>query len=176
MSQVFGPMRQLGFVVPDIQEAMQLWVEQLGVGPFYYVDQFTLDGFEYDGSPQQPASLAMALANSGDVQIELIQPLDDTPSMFREFLSHRPDGGLQHWATWPSDYDARFREAVSRGMVVGQAGHTSRGRFVYFRDPLAPGTAVEMAEESPERVRVYGLVAAAAADWDGADPIRLGMP
>jgi Glyoxalase/Bleomycin resistance protein/Dioxygenase superfamily len=33
MSRLFGPMRQVGIVVRDIEKAMRHWVEACGVGP-----------------------------------------------------------------------------------------------------------------------------------------------
>lgn len=175
MSTVFGPLRQLGFVVPDIHAALDNWVGRLGVGPFHLVDELVLEDFELDGVLARPVTLSIALANSGTVQIELIQQLDDAPSMFRRFLD-RTGGGLQHWATWPDDYDATLEAATSRGLVVGQSGRTARGRFAYLSDPVVPDTAVEIAESSAERTRSFGLIAASADDWDGTDPVRLGLP
>lgn len=175
MSTIFGPMRQLGYVVPDLGEALDHWAGHWGVGPFHVVDELVLEDFELDGMPARPVTLSIALANSGAVQIELIQQLDDAPSLFRRFLD-RTGGGLQHWATWPDDYDTTLEAATSRGLVVGQSGRTARGRFAYLRDPLLPDTAVEIAESSAERTRSFGLIAASADGWDGADPIRRGLP
>lgn len=172
MSLTFGPMRQLGYVVPDLDAALDVWTRQHGVGPFFRTDEMVLTGFTYDGVEQAPTRLAMALGNSGDMQIELIEPLDDHPSMFTEFLQERPGGGLQHWASWPEDYDDRLAAALAAGLRVGQAGDSPRGRFVYLRDPLAPATGVEMAELTESRRQVYGAVAAAALGWDGSDPVR----
>ena len=33
MSRLFGPLRQMGYVVPDVEAAMKHWVEVCGVGP-----------------------------------------------------------------------------------------------------------------------------------------------
>ena len=35
MSRLFGPLRQMGFVVRDIDQAMRHWVEVCGIGPWY---------------------------------------------------------------------------------------------------------------------------------------------
>lgn len=168
-------MRQLGHVVPDLRTAIDHWVGRWGVGPFHVVDELVLEDFELDGVPARPVTLSIALANSGTVQIELIQQMDDAPSMFRRFID-RTGGGLQHWATWPDDYDVTLEAAVGRGLVVGQSGRTARGRFAYLSDPLVPDTAVEIAESSVERTRSFGLIAASADDWDGTTPVRLGLP
>ena len=39
MSRLFGPMRQVGMVVRDIEKAMRHWVEVCGVGPWFYAEQ-----------------------------------------------------------------------------------------------------------------------------------------
>ncbi|CAN5698325.1 hypothetical protein BH09ACT9_BH09ACT9_22900 [soil metagenome] len=37
MSRYFGPLRQLGFVVNDIDSALKHWIDVVGVGPFFFV-------------------------------------------------------------------------------------------------------------------------------------------
>jgi len=86
MSRLFGPLRQMGFVVRDIDKAMRHWVEVCGVGPWYIAERLPLNGFWYKGQRFDDIHLTIALANSGEVQLELIQQRDDTPSMYREFL------------------------------------------------------------------------------------------
>ena len=38
MSRLFGPMRQVGIVVRDIEKAMHHWAEVCGVGPWFYAE------------------------------------------------------------------------------------------------------------------------------------------
>ncbi len=45
MSRLFGPMRQVGIVVRDIEKAMRHWVEVCGVGPWFYTEQLPMDEF-----------------------------------------------------------------------------------------------------------------------------------
>ena len=35
MSHIFGPIRQLGYVVHDIEDAMRRWSQTYGIGPFF---------------------------------------------------------------------------------------------------------------------------------------------
>jgi hypothetical protein len=42
MSRVFGPLRQMGFVVRDIEVAMRHWVKVCGVGPWFYADRLAV--------------------------------------------------------------------------------------------------------------------------------------
>ena len=86
MSKVFGEIRQLAFIVTDIDKAMNHWAETLGVGPFFIKRRITFSNFIYRGKPSASPSVSIALANSGYVQIELIQQHDDAPSIYREYL------------------------------------------------------------------------------------------
>ena len=175
MSRLFGPLRQMGFVVRDIDKAMRHWVEVCGVGPWFLAEKLPLTGFWYKGRSQPDIHLTIALANSGDVQLELIQQRSDHPSMYRDFLAAGHEG-MQHWSSWPTDYEARYRRALASGYTVGQQGESPRGPFVYFRNEGHPGTVIEMAELTPTRRRIFDAVRQAAVDWDGSDPIRRDWP
>lgn len=50
---------------------------------------------------------SIALANSGPLQIELIQQRNDAPSMYRDFLAEGHEG-LQYVAYWTEDFDRDF--------------------------------------------------------------------
>ena len=67
MSRLFGPMRQVGIVVRDIEKAMRHWVEVCGVGPWFYAEQLPMDEFRYKGRSYD-LKVSIALANSGDVR------------------------------------------------------------------------------------------------------------
>ena len=109
MSRLFGPMRQVGIVVRDIEGAMKHWIEVCGVGPWYYTDKLAVTAFTYQGRRYDDIHLSIALANSGDVQLELIQQRCDSPTMYQEFLAAGREG-MQHWSSWP----ARRRSSCRR--------------------------------------------------------------
>jgi hypothetical protein len=54
----------------------------------------------------------MGLANSDDMQIELIQQHDETPSIYQEFMT-ATGGGLNQVAYWVEDLDAIRTDAVA---------------------------------------------------------------
>jgi hypothetical protein len=174
MSRLFGPLRQMGYVVRDIDKAMRHWVEVCGVGPWFYADKLPLNSFHYRGQ-KHDIHLSAALANSGDVQLELIQQRDTGPSMYQDFLRAGHEG-LQHWSSWPVNYREILDRAVSTGWTIGQEGESPRGPFVYFLNEGHPGTVIEMAELTPQRKRIFDAVREAAVGWDGRDPIRQNWP
>ena len=101
MSRLFGELRQVGIVVRDIEAAMKHWVEVCGVGPWFYTDRLAVTEFSYRGTRYDDVHISIALANSGDVQLELIQQRCTTPTMYRDFLAAGHEG-MQHWSSWPS--------------------------------------------------------------------------
>src|SRR5262245_26700915 len=117
---MFGPIRQNGYVVRDIHAAMDDWVGGHGVGPWHLVGRVQLDWVRYRGRDSAP-EMSIALANSGDLQIELIQQLNDAPSLYRDFLEAGGEG-LQHVAYWSTDYQALLDRALAAGHRIGHEG------------------------------------------------------
>ena len=121
MSRLFGPMRQVGIVVRDIEKAMRHWVEVCGVGPWFYAEQLPLDEFRYGGRPYD-LKVSIALANSGDVQLELIQQRNNVPSLYRDFLaaaqktSHAARGAR---STQVTEHAAQTRLRAAARLVFG---------------------------------------------------------
>jgi hypothetical protein len=128
--------------------------------------------FRYYGEPSDMVA-SIALANSGPLQIELIQQRNDAPSMYRDFLDAGHEG-LQHVAYWTRDFDRDLERATVRGLTIGQSGEVggADGRMVYFDTEAHPGTVVELSEISGPKGRTFEMIAAKARDWDGTDPIR----
>jgi hypothetical protein len=172
VSRFFGPVRQNGYVVRDIEAAMDHWTRRLGVGPFFYFEKVPIEQFQLRGEPSA-LEASIALANSGPLQIELIQQRNDAPSMYREFLQQGHEG-LQHVAYWTENFDEDLASALAEGFRVGQSGAVGEdGRFVYFESEGHPGTVVELSEISGGKGRFFQRVAQLAAEWDGSDPIRV---
>jgi hypothetical protein len=175
MSRLFGDCRQIGIVVRDIESAMKHWSEVCGIGPWFYADKLAVTDFSYRGVRQPDLHISVALANSGDVQFELIQQRCNTPSMYQDFLRAGREG-MQHWSSWPADYDHKLSDALASGYTIGQQGDSPRGRFVYLLNEGHPGTVIEMADPTPARSRIFDGVREAALNWDGRDPVRLTWP
>ena len=173
MSRIFGAVRQNGYVVRDIETAMRHWVEVMGVGPWFYIDQVKTDWFRHRGA-HSPVEMSIALANSGDLQIELIQQRNDAPSMYKEFLDAGHEG-LQHMSYWTHDYQGIYDKALGLGYVVGHEGAIGgeKGRFAYFDTQAHPGTIIEISDISGSKGRTFEHIRKVAQGWDGSDPIRI---
>lgn len=175
MSRLFGAVRQNGYVVRDIRAAMRHWSEVAGVGPWFFAERAPIRDFRYRGEPSS-VELSIALANSGDLQLELIEQRNDAPSLYRDFLEAGQEG-LQHIAYWTTDFVAHRARALERGLRIGHEGQTGEwGPFVYFdagRGPGAhPGSVIELSDVGGAKARLFARIAEAARGWDGKDPVR----
>lgn len=175
MSRLFGDVTQNGYVVRNVDEAIKHWVEVLGVGPFYVLPRVTFDAYRYRGVSSRP-ELRVALANSGQLQIELIEQLNDAESFYTDFLEHSGPG-LQHLSVWSSCYDddiARFRRhgatLIQDGVITGGA------RFAFYgstgNTSLYDGTCMEVLEALPHLRDMFDEIRRASVDWDGSAPVR----
>lgn len=176
MRDVLGEVRQNGYVVPDLQEGVRFWTEVMGVGPFFLLDHISMPGFTYRGEAANPV-ISVAFSHHGNLQIELIQPHDDEPSMFRDFL-RSGQRGLHHVACWTNDYDRDKAAMLAGGFEVGHASELKTGendlvsaRFCYVENKAIPGMIVEILERTPLGDLMQHGIEEAARNWDGAGPI-----
>lgn len=174
MSQTFGAIRQVGYVVRDIEQAMQHWSSVLGVGPWFYKPEVGTTEFRYRGQTARPPKLSIALANAGELQIELIQQRDDAPSLYLDTLA-RGGEGAQHVAFWTQDrYDEQVARLLAQGYVEGHGGRMgTRGRFGYFVHPGLPSGMIEISEMTGGKGEYFDEIRRTCQAWDGSTPIRV---
>ena len=176
MSRFFGEIRQVAYLVPDIEAAMDYWSSVLGVGPWFYNPRVPIRNYTYRGVRYEPHN-SVALANAGGLQVELLQTRNDVPSMYQDFLRAGHEGA-QHFAYWTENFDADLARAEAQGFKVCMSGEVGEnGRFVYFEDKAAhpglhPGTVVELSEVAGPKGKLFKMIHEASLDWNGHDPVR----
>jgi methylmalonyl-CoA/ethylmalonyl-CoA epimerase len=138
---------QVGLIVRDIESASQRLAEILGfpkppiiVTPGYDRAKTTLHG-----EPSE-ATAKLAFFNTGQVQIELIEP-DEKPSVWRNFLEQHGEG-VHHIAFGVKDTEATTKHLSQFGINVAQQGLYSDGSGMYTYMDSAPalGTMIELLE------------------------------
>lgn len=144
---------QIAYVVTDLDAAVRSWADVLAVGPWqvWTMAPPTLLDQIYRG---KPASFGFrhALATSGHLQFELIQPLYG-PSVFTDQLrEHGP--GAHHIGRIVDNHPAAVADLLDRGFVAlqsGRFGASADGLFAYFTPPDGIGTTVELISPPSER-------------------------
>jgi hypothetical protein len=173
-SPPLGHVRQIGYVVDDLDAAVVEWVSLLNVGPFFVTRAMRLFDFDYRGESSDP-EISVGLAQSGSMQIELIQQDNAEPSAWMEFRT-KGRRGIQHVAYWTQQFDRDLGACEAHGITIVQSiGSVSGGpneRAVYFHPTQQPDMLIELSEVMGWKREALSLVATAAADWDGRDAIR----
>lgn len=153
----FGRRMQLAILVPDLDAALEVWTERLGVGPFVVFEQSLGNRhFIYRGE-RSPAEIALAISYIGDTQIELICQRNDAPTIYTEKRLQEPAAGLpHHMAFWPDDMNVAHRELTSRGFeeVASIRAPTGEIDVYYFASPPSLGLMLEIVPMNSAR-RVY---------------------
>lgn len=161
---------QNSWVVPDIHQAMQQWIETAGIGPFFLVEGITIEEQRHRGRPTQ-VEVSFALAQAGDVQVELVCQHNDAPSAYRDTV---PAGatGFHHVAYYCEQYDRDLAAFGQRGSEVAFSGSFGGKRFAYLDSSSRLGAMVELIEASDVQAEFFARIRDAAAEWDGQDPVR----
>jgi hypothetical protein len=159
---------QHAWVVPDLDAAIHHWHRTLGVGPFLVNRNLRISDPLYRGNPRAVA-FSTAVAQSGSIQIELVEQHDDGPSAFRDTV---PAGrtGFHHVAIIAEDYDAALR--AHAGVEIAAAGRFGDIRFVYLDTSSTVGPMLEILEDRPAIRAFFGAIRRANERWDG-DPATL---
>jgi hypothetical protein len=165
-----GSIRQNAYIIEDLDAAIAEWV-RMGIGPWFTIREMTQHGLVYRGAETAP-TLSIGFANSGELQIELIQQHDDGPSVYREFLD-AGGRGFHHIAFWTDEFDATMAAATNAGyptVCEGNAGGVTK--FGYVDAGGFSSTVVEVMELNDATRWMGTTIRDAAIDWDGTDPIR----
>ena len=163
---------QMAYVVTDIRAAMREWTERLNVGPWFLLDHFTGVNPVYRGKPSQ-ADVSIAMSFAGHMNIELIQPNDDHPSVYREHID-RHGHGFHHFGVASADFAGDIRRYEAMGMEIAfRCGVPTGGEVAYFDTKGAMPGYVELIQTSLAMERAFAHFYGSALSWDGAtDPIR----
>jgi catechol 2,3-dioxygenase-like lactoylglutathione lyase family enzyme len=138
-SPFLGPdIKQCAIVVRDLDEAVRRFAAELDIGPWtaYRLAPPLLKQMRHNGRDVE-FSLRHALAWQGELQFELVQPLEG-PSIFAEHLEAHGEG-LHHVGRYVADHPAAVAEATAAGFVALQSargfGAEGDGAFAYFKHP-----------------------------------------
>jgi methylmalonyl-CoA/ethylmalonyl-CoA epimerase len=134
---------QQAFVVDDIERAQAACTSALGCSTFAVLAASSLP-YRYRGRDVECA-LALAFGRSGDVQIELIQPVDGEGIHVEFLASHGP--GAHHLGYQVDDLDGELAAASAVGFANVMSGTFGSLRFAYLDTWDAFGAYVELVHD-----------------------------
>ncbi len=162
---------QMCWVVPDLDATIGHWLKSTGAGPFFTFDDVHFEDSNYRGTPADIAPHRAAIGQHGDMQIELIQPTDDTPGIWSDVVGPG-QFGFHHTALYCEDYEAEKAALVSAGHEVAFEGLMMGAKTGYLDTVRTLGFMIELITANPIAEQVFGAFRDAADGWDGSDPIR----
>jgi Glyoxalase/Bleomycin resistance protein/Dioxygenase superfamily len=158
---------QMAYVVNDIHDAM----DHLKVGPWYLLDHFTGLNPVYRGGPSR-AGVKLAMSFAGHMNIELIQPSDEHPSVYRELLDTRGPG-FHHWGIASRDFGGDIRRYEAEGMTLAfRAGVPTGGEVAYMDTHGRLPGFLELIQMDDLTEKAFTHWYSGALNWDGTDRVR----
>jgi methylmalonyl-CoA/ethylmalonyl-CoA epimerase len=163
---------QLGFVVKDLDAAVESWWKLFGIGPwhFYTYGKPMVKSMSYRGKPAE-YRMRLALSWIGQLRIELIEP-GQGDTVYADFV--RDHGyGIHHLGILTGDMGAALATAEAAGlpMTMDGAGFglDGDGHYAYLDTEGALSTTIELIERPknrlpPEKVYPPEVSIAAASD------------
>lgn len=164
---------QMAWLVDDLDEAVRHWQDTADVGPFFIGQRVggMLTDARHRGRPMD-LDIGCAVAQAGPVQIELIKQHDGAPSPYRDVYAEG-ESGFHHIASIVDDVEAECRRYEKNGVEVAMTALVAGETPIALVDtrPMF-GCMTELMQPNDLVSRMCLLIAQAAADWDGSDPVR----
>ena len=130
MKPILKKVLQIGIAVKDLNKTMRTYADEYGIGPWkiYEFNPDTVEDMIRDDKRLDQRFRIALCNNIGDIEMELIEPLDDK-SLYAEFIKEHGEG-IQHLAYEVEDYDKAMEFFRSKGLVATQQGKWF-GKFLY---------------------------------------------
>lgn len=167
------PARQIAFFVDDARAAARAHHAAFGSGPFFVADNIPLARAVHRGVERE-LDHTSAYGQWGDVMVEFVAQNNPGPSPFRDLY---PEGsgrwGMHHIAVFADDVDAEIVRFSALGAPCALRAEMTDGFVFAFADTSATlGVMTEIYAPTKALLDFYAMVAQAAQDWRGGDPIK----
>jgi methylmalonyl-CoA/ethylmalonyl-CoA epimerase len=113
---------QIGIVVPNLEQSTRLLSELFGLGPFKFLEWPNRPDSKYWFRDHEEAiKIRQGFVQAGDLELELIQPIEGEQNAYRQFLNEH-GGGIHHVLFEVDDMDTIVATLGTHGIKVLQAG------------------------------------------------------
>lgn len=156
-----GSIYHSGFVVGSITHAIERWATIAGAGPFVCFGDFRFSNPTYRGVAVGPI-VSLAFGFSGSTCIELIEPLDTAPSIYRELPS-----GLHHVGIAVDNLESALSPYRDAGITCAfQGGFAFGGGCAYLDTRARLGCFTELVERNAAIDSILAKLRVLHINWD----------
>jgi methylmalonyl-CoA/ethylmalonyl-CoA epimerase len=134
---------QVGVVVRDMDQSIAR-LQALGLGPFV-ARTLPPDREEWFRGEPFHGPVKISMADIGDVQLELIQPMGDQ-GLHREYLDGKGEG-IQHVMYAVDDFDKEVAELTAQGAEIALRANMPNGRRIAYVDLKVGGLFFELVQK-----------------------------
>ena len=136
---------QVGVIVADIEAKAKAWADVLGlpVPEIIITDVVDVAQTEYEGE-STPARAKLAFLHLGQVDLELIEPIDG-PSTWKDQLDQHGES-LHHIAFVINGMQEKVAYLDTKGLPLVQRGEYTGGRYAYVDGTAKLGAVLELLE------------------------------
>lgn len=146
-------MLHIGIVVRDIEKARDHWMKFLGLDKAPNITIAAGDPknpTEYRGHPST-AQAKLLFLTLDNLQVELIEPIGEAPSHWREFLDRKGEGVHHIGFAVKGMGEAYLENYAKAGYPTAQHGGWATGEYGYMDTAAALGVTVELLENYNQR-------------------------
>ena len=116
--------------------------------------------------------MSVAIAYTGELQIELIEQHNAAPSIYTDFRAAHGEG-LQHVGVLVDALEPVLALDGWQGRVVQEGATLVGQRFAYVDVGCHPGGMIELIEVGTQARSAFAYMKEKASNWDGERPIRI---
>lgn len=161
----------IGYVVPDLADAVDRFARILRAGPFLSIGHVPLPDATWRGEPAV-YDHSTAFGMWGDTLVEISQVHEAAPGALGAFMGAGEPAHVGHAAWLVDDLDDETTKLQQLGLELVHTGSAGPVRAHWFDGGAVFGHPIEVLRRCPENLSLYSAVREAAVGWDGTEPLR----
>lgn len=167
-----GEPHHYAYVVEHIEATVDRLADQLGAGPFFFIENVPLEDVLSRGEPAEFVHNS-AFGRCGDGTIELIEAVRLAPERVRKAFAP-PLPRVQHVAyVAPPAEVADLRSSLDeRGLTQYLSSRLGEVETTLHDASATLGHDIEIHADNQGLRDFFGMVSGGAQGWDGSDPLR----
>lgn len=165
----------IGFVVDDIPEAVRVWSNVFGAGPFYHFPNPRFEELCFRGEPVD-FNLEAAFGHFGGVRVELTKYTFPTPIPELAELLGTNHNAYNHTAFLAEETRAASKRLEEMGYPMFLSGRAGDDNWFWHDARHDLGHCIEIHTKNAMFTGFDSAVDSSATGWDGSEPLRADPP